>query len=224
MNCGPLTGLRPSETSSDPAGEETANSSPDLSPNGADKPPPLRAVLTRPVLISISCYAMLALLLKASVALIPLVWSTSVELGGLGMSPASIGLWMSWYGCIGGIVQYGFFPPLVSRFGPRSVVLTSVSMCALIFAVFPFENLAHRCASSGPQLVERLLIILQLSSFGIAEMGYSESFPFSWLRAGVDGTRIRQVLYTCIFPLPYLTSDRWALQMASRGRWWRSSA
>jgi hypothetical protein len=31
-------------------------------------------------------------------ALIPLVWSTSVEFGGLGMSPASIGLWMAGYG------------------------------------------------------------------------------------------------------------------------------
>ena len=210
MNCGPITGLRPLGASSDPPVEEPASISRDLSQNGSNKPPPLRAILTRPVLITISSYAMFALLIKASLALIPLVWSTSVELGGLGLSPASIGSWMSWYGCMIGIVQYGVFPHHVSRFGPRSVVLTSVSMCALVFAVFPFENLAFRHASSGPQVVERLLIMLQLSSLGIAEMGFSESIPFSWLRTGADGTRTRQVLYTCLFPLPSLTSDRWA--------------
>lgn len=175
VHCGPLTGLRSSGTSRGPAREEPANTSPHagLSPKGTDRLPPLRAVLTRPVLISIASYAMLALLTKASIALIPLVWSTSVELGGLGLSPASIGLWMSVFGFMSGIVQYVIFPRLISRFGPRCVVLTSISTCALVYIVFPFENLALRHASSGPQVVESLLIILQLSSLGIAEMGVS---------------------------------------------------
>jgi len=179
VHCGPLTGLRPLGTSSDPGGEESSASiSPALSPRRADKPPPLRAVLTGPVLISVASYAILALLTKASDALIPLVWSTSVELGGLGMSPASIGLWMSGYGCMSGIVQYVVFPHFISRFGPRSVVLTSVSTCALIYAVFPFENLALRHASSGTQVAERLLIILQLLSLGVTGMGSSAVFMY----------------------------------------------
>jgi len=121
---------------------------------------------------------MLALLTAAGVALIPLVWSTSVELGGLGLSPASIGLWMSGYGCMSGIVQYVFFLRFISRFGPRGVVLTSVSVCALIYASFPFENLALRHASSGPTGAEKLLIMLQLSSLGIGEMGFSAAFMY----------------------------------------------
>ncbi|KAH9015504.1 MFS general substrate transporter [Lactarius hengduanensis] len=173
MNCGPLTGPRPSETSSDTAGEEPASILHPSPPIGFEKPPPLRSILTRPVLISISSYAVLVLLITAAVALIPLVWSTSIELGGLGLSPASIGLWMSGYGCVNGIVQYAVFPRLVSRFGPRSVILTSVSMCAMIYALFPFEN-----ASSDIKVAERLLIMLQLSSLGIAEMGYSASYLF----------------------------------------------
>ena len=179
MNRGPLT-RRPSGTTSDPAGEELANTSPHagLSLKDTDGPPPLRAVLTRPVLTSIASHGMLALLTKASIALIPLVWSTSVELGGLGMSPASIGLWTSAYGMMSGVVQYAIFPPLVSLFGPRSVVLTSISSCALVYILFPFEDLLLRHTSSGPQMVERLLIILQLSSLGIAGMGTSKSMPF----------------------------------------------
>ncbi|KAH9005477.1 MFS general substrate transporter [Lactarius hatsudake] len=178
VKCGPLTEPRPSETSSDGAGEESASISPILPPNGLEKPPPLRSILTRPVLISISSYAMLSLLGTASDALIPLVWSTSVEFGGLGLSPASIGLWMSGYGWINGIVQYVLFPRFVSRLGLRRAFLTSVSMCALTYALFPFENLALRHASGGSEVTERLLIMLQLLSAGIADMGYSAIYMY----------------------------------------------
>ncbi|KAH9059737.1 hypothetical protein EDB87DRAFT_735359 [Lactarius vividus] len=121
---------------------------------------------------------MLALLSMAAVALIPLVWSTSVELGGLGLSPASIGLWMSGSGCVNGIVQYAFFPRLVSRFGPRAVFLASISTCALIYALFPFENLASRHTLGGSKVTERLLIVLQLSSLSVAQMGFSTIYMY----------------------------------------------
>ncbi|KAH9165756.1 MFS general substrate transporter [Lactarius sanguifluus] len=178
VKSGPLIEPRPSETSSDADGEEPASISPILPPKGSEKPPPLRSILTRPVLISISSYAMLSLLGTASDALIPLVWSTSVELGGLGLSPASIGLWMSGYGWMNGIVQYVLFPRFVSRLGLRRAFLTSVSMCALTYALFPFENLALRNASSGSEVTERLLIMLQLLSAGIADMGYSTIYMY----------------------------------------------
>ncbi len=66
-------------------------------------------LLTKPVMISISNYAMLALLDISAMALIPLVWSTPIELGGLSLSPASIGLWLSAYGCLNGVVQFTLF-------------------------------------------------------------------------------------------------------------------
>ncbi|KAI9443969.1 MFS general substrate transporter [Lactarius indigo] len=178
VSCGPPTVLRPSETSSDAAGEESAGISPVLPPKGLEKPPPLRSILIRPVLVSISSCATLAFLSIAAFSLIPLVWSTSIELGGLGLSPSSIGLWMSGYGCMNGIVQYAFFPRLVSRFGPKVVFLTSISMCALVYALFPFENLAIRHASSGSIVAERLLITLQLSSLSITEMGFSTIYMY----------------------------------------------
>ena len=90
-----------------------------------EKPLPLRAVLTRPVLISIANYAMLALLGMAALALIPLIWSTSVEFGGLDLNPASIGLWMSTYGCMDGMFQFAIAPYAIARFGPRRVFIAS---------------------------------------------------------------------------------------------------
>ncbi|KAN0136083.1 MFS general substrate transporter [Lactarius tabidus] len=178
VNRGPPTGFRPSGTSSDREGGALNTSHAILPPKGADKPPPLSAILTRPVLISISSYAMLALLTIAADSLIPLVWSTSVELGGLGLNAASIGSWMSVYGCTAGVVQYFFFQRLISRLGPRGVLLISISVCALIYVVFPFENLALRHASSGPRVAEGVLIMLQLTSLGIAQMGYGAIYMF----------------------------------------------
>ena len=185
VNCGPPTGRRPSRTGSDPAEDNSASISPDLSPKGAEKPPPLRTILTRPVILTLSSYAMHCLLAAAASSLIPLVWSTSLELGGLGLSPASIGLWMSWYGCLNGIVQYFLFQPLLSRLGPRGVLNASISICALIYVVFPFENVALRHESSGPNVVAMLLITLQLTSNGIAHMGFGKSIPISLLRASI---------------------------------------
>ncbi|KAI9443834.1 hypothetical protein H4582DRAFT_2071320 [Lactarius indigo] len=88
-------------------------------------PLPLRALLTRPVLISVSSYAMLDM---AAMTLIPLVWVTPVELGGIDfdLNPTSIGMWMSGYGRLNGPVQFRSFPRLVARLGPGHVFLTSV--------------------------------------------------------------------------------------------------
>ena len=118
---------------------------------------------------------MLALVNAAVESYFPLVWSTPVEYGGLNLSPASIGLWLSLYGGMDGIFQFLFFSHFISRFGRRRVFLFSVGSSAVIFAIFPFENLAV-VAGGGPNLVVWLLIILQLSSYCVFDMGYSKLF------------------------------------------------
>ena len=142
----------------------------------AQKPLPLRSVLTRPVLISIGNYAVLALLETASLSLVPLVWSTSVEFGGLDYSPASIGLWMSVYGFIDGIFQFTLAPQILGRFGARHAFMIGVTACAVVYTMFPSENLVLRMrqAVGGPNVVVWLLILLQLFFLSVQRMGYSE--------------------------------------------------
>ncbi|KAI9443984.1 MFS general substrate transporter [Lactarius indigo] len=195
VNFGPLTGLPPPspEIGSDAAGEEPASILHALPPKVLEKPPPLRSILTRPVLISISSYSILALLCMAAIALIPLVWSTSIELGGLGLSPAPIGLWMSGYGCMNGIVQYALFPRFISRFGPKAVFLAGVSICALIYTLFPLENLALRYAPGGSEVAERLLIMSQMSSLCIAQMGFSAIYMY--ISSAVPNKRLLGATY-----------------------------
>ena len=160
-------------TSDTPQG--SADDSSDLdTPNELDKPLPLSSVLTRPVIVTLANCSMISLLNTLALSYIPLVWSTPVEYGGLNLSPASIGLGLSVYGGMGGLVQLLFFPHLVSRFGVRRVFISSVLSCAIIYILFPFENLAILAAGGGPNGFVWLLIILQLISLCVFEMAYGE--------------------------------------------------
>jgi len=150
----------PQEESNDAAHQDT------------QKPPPLYSLLTRPVLVSISNYAMLTFLEMASLALIPLIWSTSVEFGGLGLSPVSIGLCMSAYGCIDGVFQFIVFPRVVRLFGLGRVFITCVAFCAVVIIMFPLENLLLRHPAGYLTAALWSLIVLQLLSFSILRMGY----------------------------------------------------
>ena len=148
----------------------------DMTRNGSEKPPPLRSVLTRPVAVSVANHGMLALLTVIVESYTPLVWSTPVKYGGLSLSPTSIGSWLSLYGVMNGIFQLLFFPRFISRFGPRGVFVFSLVSCAVIYSIFPLENLAL-VAGGGPNIVVWLLIILQLSSLCVFDMGYGMFFP-----------------------------------------------
>ena len=144
----------------------------EVSPKDAEKPLPLRSLLTRPVVISIGNFAMLALLDMVSLVLIPLIWSTSVKFGGLGLSPVSIGLYMSIYGCVGGICQFAFSPYAIRRFGPRRVFIAAIAASAVVYAMFPLQNFVLRHIVRGASVTVWLLIFLQLSAMSINNMGY----------------------------------------------------
>ncbi|KAH8985291.1 MFS general substrate transporter [Lactarius akahatsu] len=171
MNLRPSAKLQHARVNSD-SPQEDAGDSPDLDmrPNQPEKPPPLRSVLTKPVAVTVANYAMLAFLDTVS---------TPVEYGGLNLNPASIGLWLSLYGAMRGFFQSSFFSHFVSRFGSHRVFVLSISSCAVIYAIFPFENLAV-VTGGGPNMAvcHWMLIILQLSSLCIFDMGYCKMNMF----------------------------------------------
>ncbi|KAI9443963.1 MFS general substrate transporter [Lactarius indigo] len=177
LNSKPSESLQLARINSDP--QEEADDSPDLdiSLNESEKPLPLRSVLTKPVIITVANYAMLALLDAMVGAYVPLVWSTPVEYGGLSLNPASIGSWLSLYGVMDGIFQFTFFSRFISRFGLRRVFISSIVSCAVIYTIFPFENLAA-VAGGGSNLVVWLLIILQLSLLCIFDMAYGTMYLY----------------------------------------------
>ena len=150
----------------------------EVSPKDAEKPLPLRSLLTRPVVISIANYAMLSLLEMVSLVLIPLIWSTSLTLGGLGLSPVSIGLYMSIYGCMDGILQFAVSPYAIRRFGPRRVFIAAIAASAVVYIMFPLENFVLRHIVRGASVTTWLLVFLQLSALSIVNMGYCKFICF----------------------------------------------
>ncbi|KAF8265571.1 major facilitator superfamily domain-containing protein [Lactarius quietus] len=137
-----------------------------------EKPLPLRALLTRPVITSVANYGMIGLIDIGALALIPLVWSMSIELGGISMSPASIGLWNTGCGLMDCIFQFVAFPRLISRFGPRTIFITSILCFFPVYIMFPFENLASRHSSHTTNLATVFLIVLQLSALSLSDMEF----------------------------------------------------
>ncbi|KAH9056523.1 MFS general substrate transporter [Lactarius vividus] len=162
------------ETSTISRSQESAGSQQHEEP--AEQPLPLRSLLTRPVVILIANYGTIALLDVVAFALIPLIWSTAIELGGLGLTPASIGLWMSAYGCVGAVFQFAFFPRVFARFGPGRVIVATAVAFGLLYALFPLENMLAR--GSGTASVVWPLIVLQLVAISVSGMGYSSVFIF----------------------------------------------
>ncbi|KAH9056522.1 MFS general substrate transporter [Lactarius vividus] len=162
------------ETSTISRSQESVSSQQPEEP--AKQPLPLRSLLTRPVLTSIANYGTLALLDIAASALIPLVWSTAIELGGLGLTPADIGLWISAYGCVSATFQFAFFPHMVARFGPGRVVVAAAVAFGMFYALFPFENMLAR--GSGTASVVWPLTVLQLLAISVSDMGFSSVFMF----------------------------------------------
>ncbi|KAI9511010.1 MFS general substrate transporter [Russula earlei] len=144
-----------------------------------EQPLPLRSLLTKPVLTSVANYGILALLDIAALTLIPLVWSTPIELGGLGLNPAAIGLWMSVYGAASAVCQFVFFPFAIARFGPRRVIITAVSTFIATFVLFPLENVVVRQASlRDKEAAVWPFIIVQLLMIAISDMGFSSVFMY----------------------------------------------
>jgi hypothetical protein len=188
-------------------------------------PVPLRGLLTRPVVVSIANYGMIALLDMTNGTLIPLIWSTSVEFGGLSMSPASIGLCLGGYGFVNCIFQLVAFPHIVKRLGPRRVFIASVILFFPVYTMFPFENLALRHSGRGLNPAAPL-IMLQLSAMTFSAMGFSKFClaPYFVHSMVTEVVWIDQARYLCIYPLLHLTSGHSALRMESRRRLSRFSA
>lgn len=174
-----------------------------------ENPLPLRALLTRPVVVSVANYCVIALLDITAGTLIPLVWSTSVEFGGLNMSPTSIGLWISGYGFMNGIFQFVASPRLIGRFGPRRILITSVLCHFPFYMMFPLGNLALRQSSSSHvlKLAATLLVMLQLSVTSFSNMGMGEwPINLSLWCVVTEMLRIDKVQYSYTFPLLLLTN------------------
>ncbi|KAI0316454.1 MFS general substrate transporter [Amylostereum chailletii] len=144
--------------------------------NVPEKTEPLNAILTRPVLLAVSNYAMLALLDIAFACMAPLFYSTPIALGGLGLSPASIGLFMGAWGVVNGLFQYFFFAKIVQRIGTRRVLFIGMAMFIPLFLWFPCANQIAR--HHGLTTPVWIAMGVQLMSMVIMDCAYGCTFIY----------------------------------------------
>lgn len=111
---------------------------------------PLRAILTRPVIISAGNYATLSLIDIAFRSIQPVFLSTPIEMGGLGLQPATIGNLLSVFGVLNGIVQVRdlllplFSTPLLLCSKSGGVLVKSIESAVRIFSRKSFSVLYRR--------------------------------------------------------------------------------
>jgi len=109
-----------------------------------DEPVPLRDLLVYPVVLSVSNYVFLAYLNISVNALLPLFLAMPLEIGGLNLSPPTIGYIIGSYGAASAIFQAIYFARILRRWGERTVFIVAMSTFLPVFLLLPIINLVAR--------------------------------------------------------------------------------
>lgn len=125
------------------------------------KPLPLRALLTPKVMTVTASYATMALLYMAFNTVLPIFYSTPIELGGLSLDPPHIGAILALSGVAHGAFQLLFYAWIHDRFGARAVHIAGVVSGVPIIILFPVINALARVHGLG--LMVWLSVGVQLS-------------------------------------------------------------
>lgn len=113
----------------------------------AAQPKPRVSQLMVPDFISVVCnYGFLAFIDMANAALLPLVYSTPIEYGGLGFEPYRIGAIMSAVSIVNGVLQTMFIGRVVRKLGPKTLYTTCLHTFLVSFTAFPIANAFARDA------------------------------------------------------------------------------
>ncbi|KAE9386358.1 MFS general substrate transporter [Gymnopus androsaceus JB14] len=127
-------------------------------------PPTFTGLLSYPLLrITLLNRGFLAFTEMCYGVLIPLVYSTSIPVGGLGLSPYQLGITMGTYGFLGGILNVLVLKRILKRLGPRRTYI--LSYATLFFDLGMFWVLRSVVAYYGEvNAVVWTLIVAQLTA------------------------------------------------------------
>ncbi|CAA7266816.1 unnamed protein product [Cyclocybe aegerita] len=142
----------------------------------AEKPLPLRSLLTPQVVIAAANYAALSLVDIAFRAIQPLFLSTPIHLGGLGLPPQTIGKLLSIFGVLNGVFQVFFFAQIHDRWGSKRVFFWGLASASPAFATFPLIN--HLAVLQGYSTVVWIVVGFQIVISIALSLSYGAIFIF----------------------------------------------
>ncbi|KAF8207046.1 major facilitator superfamily domain-containing protein [Mycena galopus ATCC 62051] len=125
-------------------------------------PPPMRELLTKPVLIALTSHGLLYFCNMANDALVPLFFATPIQFGGLGLKPHDIGLILSICGISNALVQAFFGGRIIRHFGARRIFIAGFCGLAVEFAMYMLIGFLARRAGRVDVMVG-LALACQLS-------------------------------------------------------------
>lgn len=130
-------------------------------------PCPLTSLLTYDVVVTSGNYASVALIDIAFRSLLPVFLSTPIPLGGLGLTPPTIGKILFLMGCLNGMQPF-YFAQVNNRWGTRNIFMLGVTSTLPAIALFPIVSSLTR--HFGHSLVVWLVLALQISFFSFLNL------------------------------------------------------
>lgn len=145
------TNITPQSVDAEPATQSSLS-------GATEAPPLLRTLLVPRIMITMASYGFLAFVDKSVQALLPLVCSTSIPLGGLGLDPYRIGIIMGTLGSISSCFQF-LVGPTIRRFGARKSFIVSQMSWIVVIGFYPLLTYCARRAGRVDATVWVILII-----------------------------------------------------------------
>jgi len=155
--------------------DECPNGSPGTQEDGQQKSPS-RTLLTRPVLLTLANYSTFAFLEVCVWVFLPLVYTTPIQFGGLGLDPTRMGETLAVYGILKGVLQLTIFDHILSFLGLRRTFITLLSCFIPSFLLFPLAGIHAQYA--GRDTVLWVLVLIQLLCTVIINMAYGCTFMY----------------------------------------------
>ncbi|KAJ3898999.1 major facilitator superfamily multidrug-resistance, DHA1 sub-family [Lentinula edodes] len=144
------------ETSPSYGAVDTTSDSP---PSNSDVPPTTRALLGDSKLrITLLSMAFLAFTDMSYEVLIPLIYTTSIPVGGLGLSPYQVGLILGTFGLANGVWNWVVLTKILKQLGPRKTLIVFYSFFLVHFILLWILRDAAAYAGGVTPLVWALLI------------------------------------------------------------------
>lgn len=147
---------------------------PDI-PDSEESSPSIRSLLTPRLIILLINYTFLALVDQSHQVLLPLTYSTSIPLGGLGFDPFTIGAIMGTWGMVNGITQSIIFAPLVEKLGARRLYVVAFACMLLVFPAYPLMSFLTKRAGGIVDAWVWTVLIMQLACNSMLFLCYGQS-------------------------------------------------
>ncbi|KAG6916780.1 hypothetical protein DXG01_005362 [Tephrocybe rancida] len=128
-----------------------------------EAPVPFRGLLIPQVLKPLSVYSALAFVSSSIQVLLPLMYSTSIPVGGLGFDAYRIGIILSAFSLVNAFVQLFLFGKLIRRFGPRTLLVFTHCGYAIHIGIYPVLGFLMRRAGRVDGKIWTVMVV-QLAS------------------------------------------------------------